>query len=403
MQVFFDTILSPFNTPVAGAQVFVYQANGTLATIYDANVPLSTTVLDSSGAAYYISEDLLSPISNPIVTGADGKYLFFAANGVYTVTIVSAGYDNKSFEITLNDPSVSPFIPTLGIADGGTNMTSVTTGGVVYASSASALATGSVLTFDGALLSVNGVNVGLGAGSVSTNTAVGSSALNANTTGANNTAVGFQSLVNNNTGGLNVGVGRWALRNNEDGSSNTAVGTQALSLNTTGTQNTTVGAAAGGTVNGSRNTIVGYLSRTSSGSGDDQTVVGEGLVGKGNDTAFIGGTNGAYNEKNVTTWETTSDMRLKKNIVDNTDGLQKILAIRVRNFEYCTPEEITELPETSAVNKAGVQIGVVAQEMLPECVSETSVGVKSVNTDPLVWYLVNAVKQLAARIEELEK
>jgi hypothetical protein len=227
--------------------------------------------------------------------------------------------------------------------------------------------------------------------------------LNANTTGANNTAVGFQSLVNNNTGGLNVGVGRWALRNNEDGSSNTAVGTQALSLNTTGTQNTTVGADAGGTINGSRNTIVGYLSRTSSGSGDDQTVVGEGLVGKGNDTAFIGGTNGAYNEKNVTTWETTSDMRLKKNIVDNTDGLQKILAIRVRNFEYCTPEEITELPETSAVNKAGVQIGVVAQEMLPECVSETSVGVKSVNTDPLVWYLVNAVKQLAARIEELEK
>jgi hypothetical protein len=127
MQVFFDTILSPFNTPVAGAQVFVYQANGTLATIYDANVPLSTTVLDSSGAAYYISEDLLSPISNPIVTGADGKYLFFAANGVYTVTIVSAGYDNKSFEITLNDPSVSPFIPLIQIVNGGTGQTTQTT------------------------------------------------------------------------------------------------------------------------------------------------------------------------------------------------------------------------------------------------------------------------------------
>jgi hypothetical protein len=37
---------------------------------------------------------------------------------------------------------------------------------------------------------VNGVTVGQGAGSVSTNTAVGASALAANTTGANNVAVG---------------------------------------------------------------------------------------------------------------------------------------------------------------------------------------------------------------------
>jgi len=44
---------------------------------------------------------------------------------------------------------------TLPTANGGTNLTSFTSGGVVYASSSSALATGSALTFDGSKLDVN--------------------------------------------------------------------------------------------------------------------------------------------------------------------------------------------------------------------------------------------------------
>ena len=45
---------------------------------------------------------------------------------------------------------------TLPTANGGTNLTSFTSGGVVYASSTSALATGSALTFDGTNLKING-------------------------------------------------------------------------------------------------------------------------------------------------------------------------------------------------------------------------------------------------------
>jgi hypothetical protein len=44
---------------------------------------------------------------------------------------------------------------TLPTANGGTNLTSFTSGGVVYASSTSALATGSALTFDGTKLGIN--------------------------------------------------------------------------------------------------------------------------------------------------------------------------------------------------------------------------------------------------------
>ena len=47
---------------------------------------------------------------------------------------------------------------TLPVANGGTNLTSFTANGVVYASSTSALATGSALTFNGTLLTIKGGN-----------------------------------------------------------------------------------------------------------------------------------------------------------------------------------------------------------------------------------------------------
>ena len=98
---------------------------------------------------------------------------------------------------------------------------------------------------------------------------------------------------------------------------------------------------------------------------------------------------------------------MKKNIVDNNAGLDKILSIQVRNFEYRLPEEVdAELKPTDAIKREGVQLGSIAQEMLAagltECVKTESTGVMSVNTDPLVWYLINAVKELKAEINQLK-
>jgi hypothetical protein len=78
----------------------------------------------------------------------------------------------------------------------------------------------------------------------------------------------------------------------------------------------------------------------------------------------------------------------------------------VRNFEYRVAEEVTELPQNQAIEKTGVQLGVIAQELqaiLPDCVKTESTGVMSVDADNLTWYLVNAVKELTARIKQLEK
>jgi hypothetical protein len=347
------------------------------------------------------SANLAAAVTDETGTGA---LVFATSPSLTTPRIISSIDDtngNELFKVTATGSAVNEFT-VANAATGAGPTVSATGSDTNIAINITPKGTGQVTVTNDALIA--SVTVGRGAGAVSSNTAIGNLALSGNTAGGNNSAVGQNSLRFNTSGSNNSAVGSLSLWQTNTGVNNSAVGYNALGGNTSGTGNTALGASAGGNLTtGLRNTIIGSSTSASTSSGNDQTVVGEGLTGKGNDTAFIGGTDGAYNEKNVTTWETTSDARLKKNIVDNNDGLQKVLAIRVRNFEYRTPDEITDLPVTSAINKEGVQLGVIAQEMLPECVNETSVGVKSVNTDPLVWYLINAVKQLAVEIEELKK
>ena len=271
--------------------------------------------------------------------------------------------------------------------------------------------------------------------------ALGSQALYSNTSGQRNTAIGHNVLRSNSTGNDNCGVGWYALRvttgsNNtalgsaagtaiNSGNNNTAIGTNALSSTTTGSGNVAIGKDTGNALTtGSYNIYIGY--QTGNGtktSGVDCIYIGRTITpnnagvngemvvntngnnqtGKGDGTGFITTGGNLYNGLNTSSWQTISDYRLKKNIVDNNDGLDKINAIRVRNFEYRLPEEVDEgLKPHDAVQKSGVQLGVIAQELqevLPECVKQESTGVLSVNPDNLTWYLVNAIKDLKALVD----
>ena len=80
--------------------------------------------------------------------------------------------------------------------------------------------------------------------------------------------------------------------------------------------------------------------------------------------------------------------------------------MRVRNFEYRTLDEITDWSgderEGAHVNKQGVQVGVIAQEIqevLPDVVETVESGCMSVNPDNMTWYLVNAVKELKTELD----
>ena len=94
-----------------------------------------------------------------------------------------------------------------------------------------------------------GVTVGLGGGAISTNTAVGASALAANTTGTFNTAIGASALsaVNSNN---NTAIGTGALQSATTGANNSAIGASALSNLVTGNQNTALGDGALTSLNG---------------------------------------------------------------------------------------------------------------------------------------------------------
>ena len=106
---------------------------------------------------------------------------------------------------------------------------------------------------------VNGLTVGRGAGAVATNTAVGASALAANTTGGQGTAVGTQALLSNTTGDSNSSFGYFSLRGNTTGSNNTAISFGTLQQNTTGSSNTAIGLQAlTANTTASNNTAVGY-------------------------------------------------------------------------------------------------------------------------------------------------
>jgi len=222
-------------------------------------------------------------------------------------------------------------------------------------------------------------------------------------------------------GGIgNIAIGSNAMQGGHNGSFsstdtfrgdyNTAIGWQSLSTlkSATADKNTALGVDSGGVVQtGSENVFLGNDTSASGASVTKEIVMGPSATGKGTRTFFVNSDSGVYHGGNTTTWSTTSDIRIKKNVTDNNTGLDKIKEIQVRNFEYRTKDEITDFenPDAVVVDKEGLQLGVIAQEIqqvLPDTVNEESTGVLSVNADNLTWYLINAVKELSAKNDALE-
>jgi hypothetical protein len=239
--------------------------------------------------------------------------------------------------------------------------------------------------------------------------AFGHNALNANTTASNNSAFGRSAGGAITTGSENTAVGAYALDANTTGGNNVAIGYDAAGALTGGGDVVCIGKSAGDTITGGGNSVIsGSLADASGANVSNEIVIGYNSTGKGASTGFINANGGAnYAGNNSASWSTTSDRRIKKNIKDNKTGLDKINDIRVRNFEYRLPEEVDEeLPQSAAIDREGIQLGVIAQEImeiLPDVVKQESTGCYTVDPDNLTWYLVNAVKELSAEVEQLKQ
>ena len=252
------------------------------------------------------------------------------------------------------------------------------------------------------------------------NVAIGNSAMKSATEANECVVVGTGAAQDITTASETTAIGRYALQNVTTGGRNTAVGYNSMSDTQGGESNTCIGYEAGGTISsGNYNVCVGRLA-------------GVNQITTGSDNLYIARSNGAAGTSgtwiygnvsgeciqgdNSTSWSTTSDRRLKKNIVDSPKGLAEIDKLRVTNFEYRKEDEIdmSEFPLANSPNqicindefKEGVvQTGVIAQEVeavLPECIKVNDKGAKTVSTDPIMWALVKAVQELSAKVTELE-
>jgi len=269
------------------------------------------------------------------------------------------------------------------------------------------------------------------------NTAVGDLALQASTTGSSNTALGESALRVLTTGTKNVAAGNATLDACTTGDENTALGYAALGANTTATSNTVIGCEVAKNVttggenviigagigsiadtltSGGRNVMVARNADFAASNRSDSLVIAAGnalVTDMGEGTSWIGahdsgGTSGnVYRAQNESTWDTTSDQRIKKNIVNNNTGLSLLNQVQVRNFEYRTESEITDFdkPENVVVRSPGTKLGVIAQEVkeiIPGIVEEGQDGCLVVKPDNITWYLVNAIKELSAKVTALE-
>jgi hypothetical protein len=171
---------------------------------------------------------------------------------------------------------------------------------------------------------IDGLTVGQGAGNVATNTAVGASALAANTSGIQNTGLGANALQyqtnNNNTAlGYNAMVG---VNGSSSGGSNTAVGSNSLAGLTVGNFNTAIGQQAlQANTTASNNTAVGYQALYSTTTGYNCTALGANALR--NNTA-TGNTAVGQNSLNSTTTGQQNNALGDQSMRFNTTGSYNI-------------------------------------------------------------------------------
>ncbi len=150
---------------------------------------------------------------------------------------------------------------------------------------------GAVNVYDGTLNSALGSKALFANTTGYYNTATGTNALRYNTTGAQNTANGTGALVNNTIGGANTAMGLNTMAQNNTGNDNTAVGNFALIGNTAGSRNTGLGGGVLGTNStGNNNTAIGFGADVLSNNLSNATAIGYNAKVAASNSLVLGGT-----------------------------------------------------------------------------------------------------------------
>jgi hypothetical protein len=172
----------------------------------------------------------------------------------------------------------------------------------------------------------------------SSNSAFGYVSMFFNTEGNYNSAFGSTSLVNNSLGILNSAFGDSALAMNTTGDSNSAFGHLSLGSNTTGSQNTAFGKLSlFSNTTGSFNTAIGHISGSNLTTGNNVTCIGyasQPSTGTVSNQFTLGNNTLQSLRCNVTTITSLSDARDKTNIRDLPLGIDFIMTLKPRVYNW---------------------------------------------------------------------
>jgi hypothetical protein len=156
------TFLSVTGSPITTSGTLAISLSGTALPVANGGTGLTTTPANGAldiGNGTGFTRTTLTAGTGISITNASGSITIATTSGGGTVTSVAATV--PSFLSISGSPITTTGTLAIGLsgtalptANGGTGLTSFTSGGVVYASSSSALATGSALVFDGTNLGV---------------------------------------------------------------------------------------------------------------------------------------------------------------------------------------------------------------------------------------------------------
>jgi hypothetical protein len=106
--------------------------------------------------------------------------------------------------------------------------------------------------------------------------------------------------------------------------------------------------------------------------------------------------NGGADKPGGGSWGTFSDARLKTVNGGFTDGLNQVMKIQPIHYRY-------KADNAMGIRDTDEHIGVVAQDVrkvIPEAVTENSKGYLLVNNDPIIWTMLNAIKEQQKEIKQ---
>jgi hypothetical protein len=107
--------------------------------------------------------------------------------------------------------------------------------------------------------------------------------------------------------------------------------------------------------------------------------------------------NGQASKAGGGSWATFSDERLKNIKGRFNSGLKAVMQLQPIRFEYKPDNAL-------GINSKGEHIGFGAQsvqQIIPEAVTNTESGYLQINNDPILWTMLNAIKEQQKEIEQL--